>query len=159
MNILAFDPGCETGVALYSGKLLLCKTLHYGGLGEEVKALVREIARTFRVDLVAVEVPRAGAAAFGFRLRGQSPASAAMIARNVGACAAKAEAIAGFCEGLGLKVVRKEPASGGTKRQNPLPIWRARFPEWKARTSQHARDAALLAERVWKQEKFSKDFS
>lgn len=158
MIVLAVDPGARTGLALYgkvnSGGLPFlhkAMTLSWSHPGNEVKAQLRAWAELWHPDLVAVEIPRQRGAIFQHdrRLIGKTLGAALRMAKNVGECYAKATEIAAFAEGLGLKVVRKEPASGGTKKQNPLPVWRARFPEFRGKTSEHARDAALLAFRVY----------
>lgn len=161
MMILALDPGAHVGLALYGStdprmgpELHLCETYAWGDNGENIKARLRALHASHRVDLVAVEIPRQAGALFRHGRDVGGIGRALKMAKNVGQCAAKAEGLASFCEALGWTVVRKEPATGNTKCQNTPEIWQAKFPEWKSRTSEHARDAALLAQRVYAQARF-----
>ena len=162
MIVLGIDPGARTGLALYGTndanrpQLIDAVSIDWGETGQEVKDRLKLWQKIIpHLDLVAVEIPRQGGALFRHgRAIPSQMGKALKMARNVGACYAKAESLAGYCEGLGLKVVRKEPASGGTKRGVTAETWKAIFPEFQRQTSEHSRDAALLARRVWDAARF-----
>lgn len=147
MIVIGVDPGAMTGLAVVAdGQLTDAVTIPWRTApssepGAGVKAWLREAREAGQSMKVIVEVPVAGY----FERRGVSRRGQYRIAQNVGECRAKAEVIAGFCEGLGYTVIRKSPIRGGTKRAIALATWRAIF-KWVGRApSSHARDAAVLA--------------
>jgi hypothetical protein len=142
VKTLGIDPGAMTGLALLDGgRPVSLQTRAWGEDGSEVKGWVREALEAWGAFMVVVEIPPKG-----YFMRNVSVRANCRISGNVGECRAKAAEIAAFCEGLGLTVMRTPPIRGGTKRKVSEAIWRARFKwEWRL-PSNHARDAACLAD-------------
>lgn len=155
MIVLGIDPGHSTGIALYGSDGLICRTATWGEDGAAVYDILRPLVMLARgADgkndvLAVVEMP---APAY-FPRKKVSQRTNYKIAMDVGQCAQKAAMLAGFLRGLGLEVVEQKPLRGGTKRRITVPLWKAMFPEYKGRTSNHARDAAVIAQREYQRRK------
>ena len=142
--VIGIDPGAQTGIALiWDGVLRHMRTMAWEDGGLAIKSHLAILAETYesRKPSVVIEIPGPRF----FRREGLSHAAQLKISRNVGECKAKAVELAAFCEGLGMKVRRREPIRGGTKRKVTGAMWRGLFKwEWRLPGS-HARDAAMLA--------------
>jgi len=157
--VLGIDPGHSTGIAAYGPLgLYWARTITYGEDGAAVLEALRLFVTTHQCwnnnrmvpDVVAViEEP-----AKPYFQRQVSQRANYRIAGNVGECRAKAHALAGMLRALGVEVKLQAPIRGGTKRRITVPMWTAMFPEYKGRTSNHARDAAVIAQREYQRRKF-----
>jgi hypothetical protein len=101
---------------------------------------ITELAGEHRIDSVLIEkAPRRNQYA---RFAHLPPNVQKNIAVKVGECRAKADALYYYCKGLGLNAEFVAPIRGGTKMS-------ARRIEsltgWTGRTSEHARDAIVIA--------------
>lgn len=139
-HTIGIDPGAVTGIALLNDEGVYPKSFEWGKDGEAVFAHLRGLATLLRGPVRAViEKP-----ARGYHPRNVSQRANFKIAMNVGQCAEKAAAIAGFCRhALGWEVVERAPVRGLTKLTAAQ--FARYFPTWKGPTSSHSRDAAMLA--------------
>ena len=148
MTVLGIDPGVSTGLALYGPDgLSWARTVAYGEDGAAVLAALRTVLTPETVAVV--EQPTAA-----YFQRRVSQRANYRIAGNVGECRAKAHALAGMLRALGVEVQMQAPLRGGTKRRLTPVMWAALFPEYRGRTSNHARDAAVIAQREYQRRKF-----
>ena len=138
MIILGIDPGLSaTGLAWVCDgaqpRLLDIRTMR----GARMFAQVVSAAKYHGIqpDLVAVQVPQMNPAIFGDNAR----ARAMGVVKN----AALANEIVGWLEGQRYDVVKIAPGRGSGCKM-PLAQWRAIW-RYKGRTSQDARDAAMIA--------------
>lgn len=149
-EVLGFDPGAHTGMAVVSaGKLVVCQTIPWGDDG---LAVTEELRRQIEVGsnawtraglFAVVEMPGPGF----WKREGYSSAAQCKIAMDVGSCRAKANALVGALQVMGIPVTKRAPLRGGTKKTITGQMFRAMFPEWIERLpSNHGRDAAVLAE-------------
>ena len=142
MIVIGVDPGARTGFAVVDDGRLVAASTHRAEMA--AVALSGHIME-YEVGFVAIEIPGAGI----YARPGQNARAMCRIARNVGQCQERAEQLCRMAEQMGCEVVRVHPKRGGTKRAWPATVWRSHFC-WVGRMpSNHARDAALLAERVW----------
>lgn len=156
MIVIGIDPGAQTGIALLTPAGVVCRTVSWGADGAAVYAVLRPMVALARGEdgkgdvSAVVETP--GPAYFPRRVNQRANYK---IAMNVGECAAKAAALAGFLRGMGLAVTERRPLAGRTKRRLTVAEWRALFPAYQGRPpSGHARDAACLADHEYRVRKW-----
>lgn len=134
MQVVGIDPGQATGLAVYeNGKLIALYTVPAdqleGWLAKNPPQLVIfEDSRGTGKTFTAAKAP--------------SVAAALKIARNVGEIDRLCKDIEAMCKRMGIEAYGVTPARKGAKR-NAAQF--AQITGWDKRSSQHARDAAMVA--------------
>lgn len=134
MSVVGIDPGQHTGLAIYEkGKLMDLQTVS----PDRLQASLAEMAPT----LVIFEDSRKTSKTFTAG-KAKSFAAALKIARNVGEIDRLCKDIETICQRLNIECYGIEPLAKGAK------VNAAQFNAitgWPGRSSQHARDAAMVA--------------
>ncbi|WP_222864862.1 hypothetical protein [Comamonas sp. Z1] len=134
MSIVGIDPGQSTGLAVYEkGKL---HWLHTVSADRLEQWLAQHPAQ-----LVIFEDSRKTSKTFT-AAKGVSAAAALKIARNVGEIDRLCKDIEAMCKRMGIEAYGVAPLAKGSK-VNAGDF--AQITGWKTRSSQHARDAAMVA--------------
>lgn len=134
MRVIGIDPGQATGVAVYeNGKLAQLYTLS----PDTIENWLTENT----VDLLIFEDSRGTGKTFT-AAKAPSVAAALKIARNVGEIDRLCKDIEAMCKRMGIEAYGVTPARKGAKR-NAAQF--AQITGWPKRSSQHARDAAMVA--------------
>lgn len=142
MIVLGIDPDKGWAIADHSrpkeNRILGAGTVH--GL-HEMFSLLHEFNHNpeINIDEVRIEKPNNK---HTYRRSGQSVAAMKAIATNVGENLGKGDAIYYFCLGLGMNAVRTAPIKNGTKLSAKQIEG---FTGWTDKTSEHARDAIIIA--------------
>ncbi len=139
MICLGVDPA--RGWALVEHKKRHRSVLDAGTVKDvpELTEKIQELAGRYRIDKVRIERP---AGRHVYARAGQTERKMQKIAVNVGENRAKAEAVYWFCTGMGLDTAYVPVVRNGTKL-SPLQI--ELITGWTGKTSEHARDAIMLA--------------
>lgn len=134
MTVVGIDPGQATGVAAYrNGKLIALYTL-------DSDQLENWIAQN-PPQLVIFEDSRGTGKTFT-AAKARSVAAALKIARNVGEIDRLCKDIEAMCKRMGIEAYGVTPKGKGSK-VNAADF--AQITGWEKRSSQHARDAAMVA--------------
>jgi len=140
MTTLGIDPGARTGMAAYDrsdGPLRELRTVN----ANQAVLCALDMARIYQPELCIVEINRDTV----YPRKGVSPRAMARIAKNVGLCIGRAEAIADALEAAGFRVLRRGPIKGGTNWDGARKALWEDMMDWHKASSTHARDAAVLA--------------
>jgi hypothetical protein len=138
MLLIGIDPGVNTGLAVWcktERKLVDVRTLTI----VEAMDLVREHVEAGRVELVRFEDARKRKWFGGMDAR--QAKHGAGVREGVGSVKRDCGIWEEFLEHCGAPWAAMPPAKGGTKLAEP--VWR-QLTKWSGRTSEHARDAAML---------------
>lgn len=134
MSVVGIDPGEATGLAVYDkGKLIALHTVKPG-------QLENWLAQN-SPGLVIFEDSRGTGKTFT-AAKGRSVAAALKIARNVGEIDRLCKDIEAMCKRMGIEAYGVTPKGKGVKR-NAEDF--THITGWTKRSSQHARDAAMVA--------------
>jgi hypothetical protein len=134
--IIGIDPGKSTGFAVYdmrSSQLSLCDTLDFWGAVGKLDTLCLKSAENYRV---VIELPKTKAV---WHVGAKTQAAKNRTAVNVGSVIREAELIVDW---LDLNGVDYETVPPRGKMDAAM---FKRITGWQGRTSQHARDAGILA--------------
>lgn len=134
MSVVGIDPGQATGLAVYDKGKLICM---YTVSADELEPWLAQNPP----HLVIFEDSRKTSKTFT-AAKGVSAAAALKIARNVGEIDRLCKDIEAMCKRMGFEAYGVAPLAKGSK------VKAADFGQitgWKTRSSQHARDAAMVA--------------
>lgn len=138
---LGVDPGINTGFAVWNApaqKLLEVKTVNFWGCITHITQYMNLYGAS-EICLVIEDVignrPTFHHNATGAKQREK-------ISQNVGGNKRDCQLIIEYCEMHGIKVVRKVPGRGGSTKLKDEPF--KKLTKWEGKTSNHARDAAML---------------
>ena len=136
--VLGIDPGYRTGYCVWTGEKIIeistCK-----------KDKFADILRQFKQDGIVTAVGIEVSTRSHIYSRGNLSQPAMLrIARNIGENKAEAMRLVGLAEGLGFNVVQVEP-----KNTKLDPELFKKITGYRKRTSSHARDAWVIAKRVY----------
>jgi hypothetical protein len=141
MLLIGLDPGVKTGYAEWddaTGQLVEVETLKV----HQAMQRITEHYAAGRVTRVVFEDARQRKW-FGSRDRNQAKYGAG-VREGAGSIKRDCTILEDFLTDLGVSFTARAPAAGATKWDS---VYFARVTGWKGRTSEHARDAALLVYR------------
>lgn len=132
--VIGIDGGVNTGIAVYDRskrELTTCQTMTFWGVYEEIVNL-----RNPRETLIIIEDPEQNRPIFKHL---HSQAAQSKLAGNVGGVKRESRLLMEGLRRRGFEVIAVRPTTGKVKAD-----YFAQLTKWKGRTSQHARDAAML---------------